>query len=118
MNLYEQYASEIYTEEQIIELMSKPDYIKEFKKFLIKNYISYKVFNMLPNIMKKKGDNYLDEELELNQLNQLDLEVEPEEDDGRMFTKRDFMDDNAGGDSHDEANEDDEDFKHKQQYSY
>ena len=110
MNLYEQYASEVHSEEDMKKFINQEGSVKEFKKFLIKNYISSKVFNMLPNIMKKKGDNYEDEERELNQINN-DLEVEPdEEDDGRLFTKRDFIDDNANNsDDYDE-----EDYKTKQ----
>ena len=76
-----------------INLIEKENVINNFKTFLITDYISTKLFNILPNIMMKKRD-YDDfdldeideEENENDNENNNDDEINP------LFTKDDFND--------------------------
>jgi hypothetical protein len=79
---------------EAIEFISSETAVKDFKHFLVDEYLSNKIFNIIPNILKKKEDPYEDEEIEnFDELNLNDNELKEEMDgDKPLFTKKDFMD--------------------------
>jgi DNA polymerase epsilon subunit 1 len=73
----------------VIEFMSSSESVKKFKQFLIQDYLANKVFNMIPNIIRKKEEAYDDEELDFEE----NLEEEQRENnEGRLFSRKDFQD--------------------------
>ena len=104
-NLLNLYLNKHMSEDDALKYINQPDSVKKFKHFLIADYLSSKVFNIIPNILKKKDERYEDEELEnFDELNLKDEEydhlktkMEEIEDNNKLikplFSKKDFIDD-------------------------
>ena len=63
-SLFKEYNSSINDKEGVIEFMNSPDAIYQFKLFLIHNYIAQKIFDLIPNIIRKNNsiDDHRNEE--------------------------------------------------------
>ena len=74
---------------KVLKFFNSPHAVKIFKQFLVNDYLANKVFNMIPNILRKKEENYEDEELDFAE----NLEEEERENNaGRLFSRKDFQD--------------------------
>jgi len=95
MNLMNLYLSENMNLKEANEYIEQTDSLKKFKEFLIMDYISYKIFDLIPTLLKKSKEIYLDDELEENfndiKLNETKNETK-EENEGKIFTRKDFED--------------------------
>jgi len=78
------------------EYIEKPDSLKSFKEFLVMDYISYKIFELIPTLLKKSKEVYIDDELEenFNEIKLQDTKKESKEEayEGKVFTRKDFED--------------------------
>jgi DNA polymerase epsilon subunit 1 len=119
INLHNLYLNSDLTYDDAVEYLQDPNSIKNFKQFLVNDYLSSKVFNMIPNILKKKDERYEDEELDNfeylnlkddqldhmkdNQPHHHEEYVHPDEDqDKPLFSRKDFED----GDDYEEDGDD------------
>jgi len=82
------------TLKQAKEYIEKEDSLKSFKEFLVMDYISYKIFELIPTLLKKSKEIYIDDELKENfddiKLQEIKNESKEQANDGKVFTRKDF----------------------------
>jgi hypothetical protein len=85
--------------EQALNYVSDKSNYKNFKEFLIRDYFSYKIFEIIPTLIKKCKDEYLDDELD-NDFDDIKLEdnynnnnnkINGDEIPGKIFNEEDFQ---------------------------
>jgi DNA polymerase epsilon subunit 1 len=101
INLFNLYLGKNMRMEDGVEFIQKPTALKEFKEFLVKEYLTSKVLSIIPNIRRKIDDRYQDEDLEnFEDLNLDDGEVNNNGNPEKLFSKEDFMDEDEYYDNH------------------
>jgi DNA polymerase epsilon subunit 1 len=95
VNLYSLYLGKAMTMEEGIEFVQKKESLKEFKEFLVKEYLTNKVLSLLPNIRRKTdpNDRYLDDDID--NFEELNIESDGEKSEKNpdmLFTRKDFGD--------------------------
>ncbi len=108
MNLMNLYLSSDIRISEAREYVEKPENLKSFKEFLVMDYISYKIFELIPTLLKKSKEIYIDDELEYN-LNEIKIqetkyENKDEINSGKIFTRKDFEDSDEEYYSEEDAN--------------
>ena len=108
MNLMNLYLSTNISHNKALEYIENKENLKNFKEFLIMDYISYKVFEIIPTLIKKNKDDYLVDELEdFKDIKINENTNDNQNNEGKVFTRKDFED------SDQEYSEEDEDNKMK-----
>lgn len=107
MNLMNLYINSNMTNKEALAYVENKDNYKKFKEFLVIDYISYKVFEIIPTLIKKCKDEYMDDELDEDfqeiKINDNTNNLK-QENDGKVFTRQDFADSDEEFYSDEDAN--------------